>query len=324
MEDININSIVSKNFFKYLKEKNISQGQYAKLHNLDPATISNWKSGKTSMSAEQILEAASFFGVTPNDLYYEGNDRKKLEVLTDNNYHPIMAQQNVNVKYYKDDFSKPFEKIGQYLYIMSVFILAAVICVGFSIYWSLLVFGGLLGLYELFTEKFGIKKSFVINYLDDIFYYMKDNKNHNFRKMILMHIIIAGLNSIVLVFCMLFYGFVDIDEILFIIVTIVMLISFVFNIVSFKGIPRRYMKKMYDKELTVYYYSFATLTSNILAFGFVAVLVRMAFKELWFMGVLMIIAVGIALYEYKLCCNNFSKYRLVYEKNGESIEELFK
>ena len=77
--------IISERIFKILKEKNMSQNEFAKRVGLASSTISDWKTKKTNPSADKIMDICAVLGVTPEQLltgkgidedYVAGNPKK--------------------------------------------------------------------------------------------------------------------------------------------------------------------------------------------------------------------------------------------------------
>ena len=60
--------IISERIFKILKEKNMSQNEFAKRVGLASSTISDWKTKKTNPSADKIMDICAVLEVTPEQL----------------------------------------------------------------------------------------------------------------------------------------------------------------------------------------------------------------------------------------------------------------
>ena len=60
--------IISERIFKILKEKNMSQGSFAKQVGLASSTVSDWKTKKTNPSADKIMDICVVLEVTPEQL----------------------------------------------------------------------------------------------------------------------------------------------------------------------------------------------------------------------------------------------------------------
>ena len=57
--------IISERIFKILKEKNMSQNEFAKRVGLASSTISDWKTKKTNPSADKIMDICMVLEITP-------------------------------------------------------------------------------------------------------------------------------------------------------------------------------------------------------------------------------------------------------------------
>ena len=75
--------IVAENFFIFLNESGKKMKDYALENNIDRTTLSKQKKGVTSMTVDQIKEAAIYFGKTVNDFYYSEEEKKSLKILAD-------------------------------------------------------------------------------------------------------------------------------------------------------------------------------------------------------------------------------------------------
>ncbi len=109
--------IIHGNFFYYLEDRGITQKKYASEKHMDKSILSRWKNNTGKMSSEQLFEAAEFLGVTVNDLCYSLEEKKKIEVLKDKKYDPILAQQQIKIKLLKREFQKPIRVFGSTLFL---------------------------------------------------------------------------------------------------------------------------------------------------------------------------------------------------------------
>jgi len=60
--------IISERIFKIIKQKNITQAEFAKRAGIAPSTISEWKKKKTNPSADKIMDICLALEVTPEEL----------------------------------------------------------------------------------------------------------------------------------------------------------------------------------------------------------------------------------------------------------------
>lgn len=77
--------IISERIFKILKEKNMSQGAFAKQVGLASSTVSDWKTKKTNPSADKIMDICMVLEVTPEQLLTgKGVDEDNVDNKVDN------------------------------------------------------------------------------------------------------------------------------------------------------------------------------------------------------------------------------------------------
>ena len=60
--------IISERIFKILKDKNMSQNEFAREVGLSSSTISDWKTKKTNPTSEKIILICDVLEVTPEQL----------------------------------------------------------------------------------------------------------------------------------------------------------------------------------------------------------------------------------------------------------------
>lgn len=60
--------IISERIFKIIKEKNITQAEFAKRAGIATSTVSEWKKKKTNPSADKIMDICAALEVTPEEL----------------------------------------------------------------------------------------------------------------------------------------------------------------------------------------------------------------------------------------------------------------
>lgn len=68
MKRRNGNMIISERIFKILKEKNVTQMEFAKRVGIANSTVSEWKKKKTNPSADKIMDICMALEVTPEQL----------------------------------------------------------------------------------------------------------------------------------------------------------------------------------------------------------------------------------------------------------------
>ena len=70
--------LVSERIYQILKEKNISQIEFAKRTGISQSTVSDWKRKGTNPSADKIMIICDVLEVTPYDLL-EGTSNQKMK-----------------------------------------------------------------------------------------------------------------------------------------------------------------------------------------------------------------------------------------------------
>ena len=60
--------IISERIFKIIKEKNITQAEFAKRVGIATSTVSEWKKKKTNPSADKIMDICVALDITPDVL----------------------------------------------------------------------------------------------------------------------------------------------------------------------------------------------------------------------------------------------------------------
>ena len=60
--------LISERIFHIIKEKNITQAEFAKRAGIAPSTVSEWKKKKTNPSADKIMDICLALEVTPEEL----------------------------------------------------------------------------------------------------------------------------------------------------------------------------------------------------------------------------------------------------------------
>lgn len=75
--------IISERIFKILKEKHMSQREFAERVGLAGSTVSDWKNKKTNPTAEKIMPICEVLGITPEELLTgKGIDEDEEDVIT--------------------------------------------------------------------------------------------------------------------------------------------------------------------------------------------------------------------------------------------------
>lgn len=317
--------IVVDNFFIFLNESGKTMKEYASDNNIDRTTLSKWRSGVTSMTVDQIKSAAIYFGKTVNDFYYSKEEKKKLEVLSDKNYHPVMAQQSISVNDYAKYFNNPFKAITEQIYLIFAFTLIS--CFFSLLHPSLLAIALIYPCYLSYKidikDNYYKKKTFIINYLDDIYYKMDDNKNHQFYSVNILSLLAIGL-LLILTINQYYTAKASIGN-LKIYLYIFFSVSILFMVILssiFSEFEKEFKKEIYDNELKVYYLGFAILAISIFYLG-MAIAATIMSVGLFYYIIIAFVVLVLSLIIFYLINKELKRYHLCYD-NGVDVVELFK
>ena len=69
--------LISDRIYAYMKEKNISQLEFAKRTGISQSTVSDWRRKGTNPSADKIMIICDVLGVTPYDLLIDAETKNK-------------------------------------------------------------------------------------------------------------------------------------------------------------------------------------------------------------------------------------------------------
>ena len=317
------NEIIHNNFFKILKEKNITNAQYAKDNNIDKTTLSKWKNHTTNMSPDQIYQAAQYFEITVNDLYYSSYEKKEIQLLTETNYMPVDAKQSIDIKIYYDQFKNPLSVI--WLTIIALILTLAISCIEFDSSETWIFMSILIPVSAFYSYKtvFNTKKTFIIDYLDDIYYEIKNVKNQFFIANSILHFISIAL---VVTNCFLIFKTLDTNNSYFIFMLfliICMMLYCLIGVFTLFGIDMKYKKEIYDFEITSYNCSLVNFYAMLFIFGISIMPLSKEFTSYWLYSLLLLLGTICSLIEFVLVSKKYSEYNIVYKKYKSTAEILF-
>ena len=69
--------LISDRIYAYMKERNISQLEFAKRTGISQSTVSDWRRKGTNPSADKIMIICDVLGVTPYDLLIDAETKNK-------------------------------------------------------------------------------------------------------------------------------------------------------------------------------------------------------------------------------------------------------
>ena len=318
--------IIHNNFFKLLNLNKISQKKYSEDNNVPESTISKWKKGSdASMNEEHIIQAAKYFNVSVNRLYYTEQELKELKVKDDVTYVPIMAQQHIEVKLLSESFKNPGDIVFGTTLFSVVLAIMTYFYVIFIHRWCLLLalIIPFVGRYFLKSD-FGISKMYSINYLDDVYYQIKDTQNQYIKYIRIIRIVKIMISFILLI---LLIPFKSVSSNSINIRSILVLMLFIYSIVSlitYLYKQKELKKKIYASELDGYYIGLFNFYLSLVCSVFLIGMLCEDIKSNWFYLIFMIIIPMISFIEFRLISKKYSEYKLVYynQKDNE-VRELF-
>lgn len=69
--------LISDRIYAYMKERNISQLEFAKRTGISQSTVSDWRRKGTNPSADKIMIICDVLGITPYDLLIDAETKNK-------------------------------------------------------------------------------------------------------------------------------------------------------------------------------------------------------------------------------------------------------
>lgn len=317
--------IIHTNFFNLLKEKKITQKKYSEDNNIPESTISKWKSYTSNMNEEHIYQAAKYFEVSVNTLYYTQQELKQLSVLEVSEYDPILAQQQVEIEHLDTKVSSYME------FCFASLIIAAML--GFFINYLLedinsiwpLIFVVALPIISTYLYKSFLidKQIFIINYLDQIYYKIHNKKNQYFVLMLIISVIslILGLLGICYIAYFMIVEYYDfLTQLLFLFVSVFTIMSLL-NLsnlrLNFKESIYYYEIEGFENTLKIFIVGIVVL---LLAIPFSTYYISFAWSIIFFALLPILTFINVILYAKKL-----GEYKLVlFDQKDNAERELFK
>ncbi|MEG1222296.1 MAG: hypothetical protein RSD69_01165 [Bacilli bacterium] len=317
--------IIHNNFFNELKKQGITNAQYAKDNNLDKTVLSKWKNMTTIMSTEQVYQAAEYLHITVNNLFYSTAEKKEIMVLNnDSDYIPIKAQQTVEIKMYEESFKHPFDLLGLILFVFVLFTSISFFASKSSGFWMFLLIGIPMGGYTYYKEQFGHKQTYIVDYLDDIYYKIDKPKNQYFIINLILHIV--SLLSVITSFVFLLQRVYPTEDNLVTMIIFLLLGMAVYAIVNFFTLftHQLYLKEeIYDNEIMPHTSSMVNLYISLLLLAIGICFLYQYFVYYWYVVAFLFLSSGFSLIKYLLLSKKYSEYKLVYKEHDKEIQELF-
>lgn len=325
LENRSRKEIISANIENLIDERNMLRTEFQEKMGMSKQEY--YKKSKcvgSSYNEEDIYKAAKLLGVTVNDLYYDEKEKKGLEVLKNPKYHPIMAQQQVKIKLLNTSFEKPSEMISQILMICFVLMIIVYFITKFSVFYSLISLVIPFYIYYDMKSSFGVEKTYVINYLDDIYYEIKNETNDKLlilKILRILSIILIFIPCSIITFKMIPNQLNEYNAVLMYI--IVSLISIVVGLICyFAFIPEKFKKKIYQNEIKSYFASviYLILVAITNVFSTTIFAINHAY---WYATISSILALIISAVEFAINSKKHNEYKLMYEEYNHEERQLF-
>jgi transcriptional regulator with XRE-family HTH domain len=315
--------IIQENFFSYLKLKGITMSAYAHANDLDRTLLSKWKSGVSNMSPEHIYQAASYFSISVNDLYYTKKELLRISAV-ENKFEPQIPQKIKLFLNYKPFFKKPFVLIALLLIIAVTLTFIADILKLRSEYFMVLVLSTMIISVFIVMRYLRKKEQFIINYTDDIYYQAKLEEPVSVKMHIYSRITMFILMIMLLVFNLLSLS--QLDESLFQIIglyIVILMFYMMVLIVSIVHLPFRFKTIRYDNQLEGYDLSFLLISLG-------------SFQLVYFLFTLLINTINIAtlilscilyiinIIDFINISKYYNKYDIIFDAYGNPPQKLYK
>ena len=320
---ISNNEVVINNFFIYLKKKKITQKKYASDNHMDQSLLSKWKNGDSSLTLEHAIEAAKYFKITVNDLVYTENEKKHLEVLADKSYNPIIAKQSIKVKLYDDIFKKPIKVLIACLLFFSILVFMTLMLQNNSPYYSLFIPLGIpIIMWVIHVNSFR-EKTYIINYLDDIFYHRNESTN----KFYVFSMIIRVISILtILYYTTLLANFesaTNTQKALLITFVFLLMILVFSSLVAIMDLPKKFKLKIHDNDIAGYNSSKLFLFVHISIFSIAILLSIYNFHEYMLFFFVSTVILILNAFDFIKVSFEYSKYVLMYQETDKNARELF-
>lgn len=325
LENRSRQEIISANIENLIDERNMLRTEFQEKMGMSKQEYyKKSKCAGSSYNEEDIYKAAEILGVTVNDLYYDEKEKKGLEVLKNPKYHPIMAQQQVKIKLLNPSFERPSEMISQILIICFVLMIIVYFIAKFSAFYSLLALVIPFYIHYDMKSSFGVEKTYVINYLDDIYYEMKNEKNNKQSTLQILRwlsLILIFVPCLIVTFKTIPNEFNEYSAVLMYI--IVTFISVMIGLICYYAfIPKKFKKRIYQNEIKSYFASliYLILVAITNVFSTTIFAINHAY---WYTTICSILALIISAIEFAINSKKHNEYKLMYEEYNHEERQLF-
>lgn len=317
--------IIHKNFFEQLKRNKITQKKYSVDNNVPESTISKWKNCTSNMNEDHIYQAAKYFNISVNMLYYTEQELKELHVKEVSDYDPIVAQQQAVIESIESKVceTKTFLILNLCLVVAFMIIISFLIDT-FNSSWPIIFIIVFPIISHIVGKKTLIdKNTFIINYLDQLYYKTTIKKNKFFIMILVSYLVQISLVVGILVCSVNFILQNGYHELIQIIIAFGCF-SFVVLIGSCLHLRPNMKEKIYGDETDDYNYSLAVLTFDLTLTACSLPFFIDIMQNPWFVILPAMLSI-LSIINVILLANKYSKYHLVlYDQKIDSERELFK
>lgn len=242
----------------------------------------------------------------------------------DPNYIPIKAQQTVEIKMYEESFKHPFDLLGLILFVFVLFTSISFFASKSSGFWMFLLIGIPMGGYTYYKDEFGHKKTYIVDYLDDIYYKIDKPKNQYFIINLILHIV--SLLSVITSFVLFIKKVYPNEENLVTMMIFLLLGMAVYAIVNFFTLFTHQLnlkEEIYDNEIMPHTSSMVNLYMSLLLLAIGICFLYQYFDDYWYVVVFLLISSILSLIKYLLLSKKYSEYKLVHNEYDKEIQKLF-
>lgn len=315
--------VIIQNVLHLLEEKKIKQIELATFLNIDSSTISRWKKSETKINVDQLKAIADFFDVSVEQLIRTEKERIALHQPSKEGEKPYIPQQIIQFRVFDLVFENPY----MVLFILIGFAIFNVVY-AFSIQGhdvNLMYFIMASPVAAYFTTSYFLitKKTYIINYLDDIFYRMEDVKNPYFFHTIFLTAIGMVGYFIYLLIIVRHLQRLDMNQDIYALLVLALLLGFIFSVPLFFSNRKKFKQEIYHHELDHYKDHLKLLMISLFQLSFLFIYELLGVPTnvtLWALGSFIFIINSAAFY---LVSKALSRYKLIYEEHGRGRHEMY-
>lgn len=317
-----ITNPVIENLIRYMKEKNISQKQLAKILKVDASTVSKWINEKAIMPIQSIKEAAKYFGLTVNDFIYTLAEREEIVDFKDSAHRPIIAQKTVDMLLIDKAFKQTKSIISVSIVMFAFLGLITKIMLRNSEYFGLVVILGVLFVIKAFNNYFYIEKTYIISYLDDIYYTRNNTENPHF----IYSIIVRVISLISIIYYITVFQWIEVvnKEVTGLLVGLTFgLMILLFSLfMSLAIVSRNFKKNIYYDEIDGFKNASLFLQIHFMISTYFVLLSIYDYKKFWIMLLVSLLLLFMAYLDFYFSSKDHSMYYLVYKEKDKEPQLL--